>query len=737
MTIDKDESVLGFAFIILVFLTLELHGGRCAPPWGQSPRLPCGERKKLYVGADFASDPRTRFRILQTSLHFQLDATCAGTRARAATFRTLHNEVRTPLFMPVGTHATVKAQTPDFLHDSGSQILLANTYHLLLRPGAEVFRSVGGIHRFMSWERSVLTDSGGFQIFSLPHSRSMSEAGAVFQSYLDGRTIVLSPELSIETQKAIGSDIMMVLDQCVPSTVDEATARQAMELTHRWAARSLAARGDSRQAMFGIVQGALNQSLRQASAEALCSMPFEGFAIGGLAVGEGKSEREDTCEFTAALLPDDKPRYLMGVGTPLDILEAVHRGVDMFDCIIPTQVAQRGGAFTSRGFLQLRRGIYKTSNDPLDPDCSCPTCAKFSRAYLHHLTKCKETLGWQLIGQHNIFFYHQLMVEMRQSILEDRFLPLYEEKRAILAEDDLDNPVTPMRRNPPRSITLGDYKIHTAIEGFSSILHVSSGEIMHSRTPPMDEARSLYIEQSRLASRLREETSEPLVIWDVGLGAAANAMAAIQCYEALASEGPARPMHIVSFENDLDSLRLALKNNDRFPYLRHAGPPSILKNATWVSKQHERLSWQLHEGDFLDLLAQAMPPDLVFYDMFSGKTCAPAWTEGAFRAMLAVYGSRDVELFTYTCSTASRVAMLGAGWGVARGRNAGDKEQTTIAFTHLDKALERGRDVLAAEWLKKWNRSVAKFPPEIDLADHEKFEARIRSLPQFAGIDSM
>ena len=565
----------------------------------------------------------------------------------------------------------------------------------------------------------------------------MSEAGAVFQSYLDGRTIVLSPELSIETQKAIGSDIMMVLDQCVPSTVDEATARQAMELTHRWAARSLAARGDSRQAMFGIVQGALNQSLRQASAEALCAMPFEGFAIGGLAVGEGKSEREDTCEFTAALLPDDKPRYLMGVGTPLDILEAVHRGVDMFDCIIPTQVAQRGGAFTSRGFLQLRRGIYKTSNDPLDPACACPTCAKFSRAYLHHLTKCKETLGWQLIGQHNIFFYHRLMAEMRQSILEDRFLQLYEEKRAILAEDDLDNPVTPMRRNPPRSITLGEYKIHTAIEGFSSILHVSSGEIMHSRTPPMDEARSLYIEQSRLASRLREKTSEPLVIWDVGLGAAANAMAAIECYEALAHEGPVRSMHIVSFENDLDSLRLALKNNDRFPYLRHAGPPAILKNATWVSKQHERLSWQLHEGDFLDLLAQAVPPDLVFYDMFSGKTCAPAWTEDAFRAMLAVCGSRDVELFTYTCSTASRVAMLGAGWGVARGRNAGDKEETTIAFTHLDKALERGRDVLAAEWLKKWNRSAAKFPLGIDLTGQGNFEARIRSLPQFAGIDSM
>ena len=738
MTIESEVRLLFSVFAIIVFLfPPQPRGKGCRLPWGQSPRVPCGERKNLYVAVDFASDPRTRIWTLETSLHFQLDALASGSRARAATFRTLHNEVRTPLFMPVGTHATVKAQTPDFLHDSGSQILLANTYHLLLRPGAEVFRRVGGIHRFMSWERSVLTDSGGFQIFSLPHSRSMSEAGAVFQSYLDGRTIVLSPELSIETQKAIGSDIMMVLDQCVPSTVDEATARQAMELTHRWAARSLAARGDSRQALFGIVQGALNQSLRQASAEALCAMPFEGFAIGGLAVGEGKSEREDTCEFTAALLPDDKPRYLMGVGTPLDILEAVHRGVDMFDCIIPTQVAQRGGAFTSRGFLQLRRGIYKTSNDPLDPDCGCPTCAKFSRAYLHHLTKCKETLGWQLIGQHNIFFYHRLMAEMRQSILEDRFLPFYEEKRAILAEDDLDNPVTPMRRNPPRSITLGDYKIHTAIEGFSSILHVSSGEIMHSRTPPMDEARSLYIAQSRLASRLREDTNEPLVIWDVGLGAAANAMAAVECYEALALEGPVRPMHIVSFENDLDSLRLALKNNDRFPYLRHAGPPAILKNATWVSKQQELLSWQLHEGDFLDLLAQAVPPDLVFYDMFSGKTCAPAWTEDAFRAMLAICGSRDVELFTYTCSTASRVAMLGAGWGVARGRNAGDKEETTIAFTHLDKARERGRDILAAEWLKKWNRSAAKFPPGIDLANQEKFEARIRSRPQFATIDSV
>jgi len=633
--------------------------------------------------------------------------------------------------MPVGTHATVKAQTPEFLHESGSQILLANTYHLLLRPGPEVFRSVGGIHQFMSWQRSVLTDSGGFQIFSLPHSRSMSEAGAVFQSYLDGRTILLSPERSIETQVAIGSDIMMVLDQCVPSTVDEKTARDAMELTHRWAARSLAARGDSPQAMFGIVQGALHHGLRRESAEALRAMAFDGFAIGGLAVGEGKSEREDTCEFTAALLPGDRPRYLMGVGTPLDILEAVHRGVDMFDCIIPTQVAQRGGAFTSRGFLQMRRGIYRTSMEPLDPECLCPTCARHTRAYLHHLTKCKETLGWQLLGQHNIFFYHRLMAQARQSILENRFLPFLAAHREILALDDIDNPVTPMRRNPPRSTSLGYYKIHTAIEGFSSILHIGSGEIMHARTPPMEEACQLYVEQSRLSERLAEQAADPLVIWDVGLGAAANAMAAIACYESAAAQGPVRPLHIISFENDLDSLRLAVRNNDCFPYLRHAGPAGILKAGRWQSKVHDGLSWELHEGDFLETLTRAMRPDIIFYDMFSGKTCAPAWTPAAFQYLFQACGGRDVELFTYTCSTASRVAMLGAGFGVARGRNAGDKEETTIAFTSLEQALARQRDILGAAWLGKWGRSAAKFPTSLPVDEQPAFEARLRALPQF------
>ncbi len=383
----------------------------------------------------------------------------------------------------------------------------------------------------------MLTDSGGFQIFSLPHSRSLTEGGAVFQSYLDGRSILLSPELSIETQRAIGSDIMMVLDQCVASTAPAEVARRAMELTHRWAGRSLAARGDSPQALFAIVQGALFPELRRESARRLTELPFEGFAIGGLAVGEAREQREEICELTAALLPRDKPRYLMGVGTPIDILEAVHRGVDMFDCIIPTQLAQRGGVFTSRGILQLRRAVYKFSEEKLDPACACPTCARYSLAYLHHLTKTGETLGWQLLGTHNIYFYHRFMRDLRASILTGRFLEFYQAQRAILDEPDPEHPAVPSKPKRQRHTKLGEYAVHIAHEGFGSILHVASGEIMHSRTPPMEEARNLYVDQAGLRERLRQAGAPPLVVWDAGLGAAANAMAAILCYEELAADG--------------------------------------------------------------------------------------------------------------------------------------------------------------------------------------------------------
>lgn len=511
-------------------------------------------------------------------LDFQLQAKASGTRARAATFRTLHGLIQTPLFMPVGTQATVKAQTPESLAASGSQILLANTYHLLLRPGPEVFEKMGGIHRFMKWPGSVLTDSGGYQIFSLPHSRSMTEKGAVFQSYVDNRRILLSPELSIQTQRSIGSDIMMVLDQCIPSTADEKTARKALQVTQRWAARSLAARDDSPQSLFAIVQGALYPHLRKESATGLVTMPFDGFAIGGLAVGEEKHQREDVCELTAALLPEDRPRYLMGVGMPIDLLEAVHRGMDMFDCIIPTQVAKRGTAFTSRGIVELRRSVYKFADEPLDAACPCPVCATHSRAYLHHLTKTQETLGWTLIGQHNIHFYHQLMREIRASILEDRFLPLYHEKRAILAEEDLDHPVKPPKRGQSSTLSeIGRYELHGSL-----IRVLDSGEIIPTTTqddlPP-------------LAKLLQEKTEEPLIVWDVGLGAGAAAISAILAYEAVAQKHPVRPMQLISIADDLDALRLALSHKKIFPWLRHGAADTLLHRGEWRSRFCKGLSW--------------------------------------------------------------------------------------------------------------------------------------------------
>ncbi len=668
---------------------------------------------------------------LMSRLPFQLQARATGSQARAAAFRTLHNEVLTPVFMPVGTRATVNAQLPETLVDVGSQVLLANTYHLLLRPGIEVFRSLGGIHRFMNWHRSVLTDSGGYQIFSLPNSRSITEVGAVFRSYVDGRTMLLSPEVSIEAQRAIGSDIMMVLDECVPSTADESTARAALELTHRWARRSMVARGDSTQALFAIVQGALFPQLRKESALGLVLMDFDGYAIGGLAVGEGKSAREDTCALTAEMLPVDKPRYLMGVGKPVDILEAVHCGVDLFDCIIPTQMAQRGGAFTSIGFVQLRRQIYQSADIPLDPACNCPTCRLHSRAYLHHLTKTQETLGWQLIGRHNLSFYHRLMRDIRSSILEDRFLEFYHVQREQLQQGDPDHPPRSVKPKRRKARVLGDYEVHIAQEGFASIRHRVSGEIMHSRLPPMQEARELYVKQSNLLQRLQEsERPTPLVLWDVGLGAASNAMAAIECYERAAAKGAVRNLQIVSFENDLDSLRLALRHNAFFPSLHHPAPRALLETGEWQSKIHSGLRWTLKEGNFPEVLsAIASPPDLIFYDMFSGKTHAEAWTLAAFRQLYTACHGKAVQLVTYTCSTAARAGMLAAGFYVARGPSTGAKLETTLAMT--PQAVTPRHPLLGEDWLGKWSRSTARFPHDASDEDFLPLEMRIRQHPQF------
>lgn len=665
-------------------------------------------------------------------LPFQVEAVASGSRARAARFRTLHNEVLTPVFMPVGTHATVRAQTRETLLESGSQVLLANTYHLLLRPGPEVFKRLGGIHGFAGWPKSVLTDSGGFQIFCMPNSRQMTEEGARFQSYVDGERILLTPERSIEVQRAIGSDIMMVLDQCVPSVVDHATAKAAMELTHRWAQRSLIARGDSPQSLFGIVQGACYQDLRKQSAETICSMDFEGFALGGLAVGETKAEREDTTEFAAQLLPADRPRYLMGVGTPIDLLEAVHRGVDMFDCILPTAMAQQGVAFTSRGKIQLRRSVYKFSDQPLDPACTCPTCKGHSRAYLHHLAKVKEQYGWQLIGQHNIYFYHQLMREMREAILKDTFSAYYKEARERIAAADEEFPPKPPSVNRKRPREKGDYEILVKDER-ARIRQKSSGEVMHSVIDPEVEANTLYVEQSGILEEAAKAPGQKLVVWDVGLGAAHNAMALIRAYEERAAAGiPMAEIEIHSFENDLDSLKLVLEHPALFPHVRHPAPHAMGGEGEWRSRKLP-ISWKLHTGDFRTTYRNAALPNAVFYDMFSRKTDARFWEVGFFRELREYLGEQAAEFFTYTNSTAVRAALLAAGFFVAHGRATGPKTETTIICTLPDKVL-RPREFLGADWLKKWERSHMRLPLGADPAEEASWLARVRSHEQFRSL---
>ncbi len=667
-------------------------------------------------------------------LHFQLEATAANSQARATRFRTQHNDVLTPTFMPVGTHASVRTQRREDLLDSGVQVMLANTYHLLLRPGVEIFEKFGGIHGFMNWPRSVLTDSGGFQIFCLPDSRSMQEEGAIFKSYVDGSTVCLSPERSIATQKSIGADIMMVLDQCVPSTVEKDVARAAMELTHRWAQRSLEARGDSAQALFGIVQGACYHDLRRESAQAITQMPFDGYAIGGLAVGENASEREDCTALVTELLPQDRPRYLMGVGTPLDLLEAVHRGVDMFDCILPTSLAQQGLAFTSKGRVDLRRARYRDVDGPLDAACDCYTCKTYSIAYLYHLNRVHESQSWQLLGLHNVHFYMQLTRAMRTNILAGTWSEFYHAQREVLDARDSYGAqsiryarVEREKQQAVENMQLGRYEV-VVRDAIGRIRDKESGEVMHSVNDPAEEARSLYVEQSRLVERL-QESGEPLVVWDVGLGAAANAMATIQACEALTPAQRLRSIRLISFENDLDSLQLALRHRHLFRHLKHAAPGQLIASNQWASKCGS-IEWLLLPGDFATTKFTAPSPDIVFFDPFSFKTDSNLWTLAAFRELHAVCGERATELFTYTYSTAVRAAMLAAGFYVAKGRATGPKQETTIGLSQAAALGDHAYELLGAEWLGRWHRSGAQVPLGVT-ADDTSWRDAVLSHPQF------
>ncbi|MCX6111222.1 MAG: tRNA guanosine(34) transglycosylase Tgt [Proteobacteria bacterium] len=355
-------------------------------------------------------------------------------RARRGTLELKHGSVETPVFMPVGTVGAVKSLTPADLHSLNASIILGNTYHLYLRPGLEVLRTFGGLHRFIGWDKPILTDSGGFQIFSLGKLNKISEEGATFQSHLDGSRIHLTPELAVEIQETIASDIHMVLDECTPYPATHAEADRSMQRSMRWAARCRKARTKDDLCQFGIVQGGVYPDLRQASVRALADIGFEGYAVGGLSVGETKQEMADMLDASTELMPTDKPRYLMGVGTPLDLIEGVAKGIDMFDCVMPTRNGRNGSLFTSLGRVNIKNQKYQIDQGPLDPACPCYTCTTFSRAYLRHLFVAGELTCMRLFTLHNLSYYIRLMARIRASIEDGSFDTLLQEQRGLWAQ---------------------------------------------------------------------------------------------------------------------------------------------------------------------------------------------------------------------------------------------------------------------------------------------------------------
>lgn len=358
---------------------------------------------------------------------YELIKRCSETGARAGRLHTPHGVFDTPMFMPVGTQATVKAMSPDELKAMGAGIILSNTYHLYLRPGHELVAQAGGLHRFMNWDRGILTDSGGFQVFSLGPLRKITEDGVTFRSHIDGSKHFLSPEKATEVQMALGADIIMAFDECVPYPAEHDYARQSTERTTRWAARCKEAHTRKDQALFGIVQGGMYKDLRSQSVRELIALDFPGYAVGGLSVGEPKSLMYELLEHTVPQLPDGKPRYLMGVGTPDCLVEGVMHGIDMFDCVFPTRVARNGTVMTGKGRLVVKNAEFARDFRPVDETCGCYTCRNFSRAYVRHLLKTDEIFGLRLTTIHNLHFLLDFMKRMRQAIMENRFVSFREE----------------------------------------------------------------------------------------------------------------------------------------------------------------------------------------------------------------------------------------------------------------------------------------------------------------------
>lgn len=357
------------------------------------------------------------------AVRYELIKTCKQSGARLGRLHTPHGIIETPIFMPVGTQATVKSMTPEELKEIGSQIILSNTYHLYMRPGHELIKRAGGLHKFMNWYKPILTDSGGFQVFSLGPLRKIKEEGVEFRSHLDGSKHFLTPEKAMEIQNALGSDIMMAFDECAPYPADREYVKNSLERTTRWLKRCKDAHNNTdKQALFGIIQGGMYKDLREQSAKEITSIDLPGYAVGGLSVGEPKPLMYDVLEHTTPFMPKDKPRYLMGVGSPDDLVEGVIRGIDMFDCVLPTRIARNGTAMTSQGKVVVRNATYAEDFTPLDPECDCYACKNYSRAYIRHLIKANEILGARLITTHNLHFLLNLMKQIRQAIMEDRLL---------------------------------------------------------------------------------------------------------------------------------------------------------------------------------------------------------------------------------------------------------------------------------------------------------------------------
>jgi len=358
-----------------------------------------------------------------SAVRYELIKQDKQTGARLGRLHTPHGVIETPIFMPVGTQATVKGMSPEELKDMNAQIILSNTYHLFLRPGHDLVKEAGGLHSFMNWDRPILTDSGGFQVFSLSDLRKITEEGVHFRNHLSGEKLFIDPEKAMEIQNALGADIMMAFDECPPYPADRDYVKNSLERTSRWAERSLKAHvRPNDQALFGIVQGGMYKDLREQSAKEITSLDFPGYAVGGLSVGEPKDIMFDILEYTTPFLPENKPRYLMGVGDPESLFEGVIRGIDMFDCVLPTRIARNGTTMTSKGRLVVRNAKYARDFSPMDPNCGCYACQNYSRAYIRHLIKVDEMFGLRLTSYHNLYFLLDLMKNIRQAIMEDRLL---------------------------------------------------------------------------------------------------------------------------------------------------------------------------------------------------------------------------------------------------------------------------------------------------------------------------